>query len=877
MKTDPRSFSSFSARLGIFLLIIFLVMMVVFLTNWYLTAREEKMHNFLSSEKTIDQILQQSILWIDRGLFLYDLTFETPLRNAMKIYQDEYNITGGNPDKINYIKVKEKIEKTLGDEYQVYVIENGTITHTTDLKDQGLNFSTFAPELIPKFNKIQASGQFILDRSVKGHESNVPVRLFAYQGTPDHKYLFEVGRIFIQYTPEENKAYYSDLTNILWTLNPDIVSFDLYNSFSSLITNRSEISLSNTDNKTLEDIGWTIKNEKGSVIHDRGNHRDIVYTFMPVLQTDAPSTKWMNVAARTVYSTNRLDNELMMLTLWYIGFLVITFILAFIAAFTISRHLTRPLRCMLEDLDLISAGDLKHKVRTSPHHELNRISDAINQMVGEILNNISALRVSESRYRGLFLSSNDAILVLEGIKILDANPEAIDFFSTMNPLAGEDITSIPGPVGAILTEMVFKDITHQSVKQFIERIEVIETESGSEKFLNIRINKVKGGEKSGGKYLSQVRIRDETQQQLAYRLSAQQVALNEAYRHIENILAMLPDPTFVIDNTGRVLIWNQAMEKMTRIPSGEIVGKGDYLYAIPFYGSQKPMLVDLAIHPEIQSEEFSHVIRNGNTLYSERWFRETEPSRQYASISATALFDSQGAIIGGIESIHDITELKFTEDALRIANTKLNLLSSITRHDILNKVMIGKSNLYLLNDLQLNRGQKRFFEMLSQSLQSIEEFIAFTKTYQELGVDAPVWQDVQAVFIQAQSNLNCEMVKIEIRISDLLIYADPLFPKVCFNLLENAIRHGGDITKIQVSTEPVQTGIALIIEDDGVGVQEDEKELIFERGYGKNTGYGLFLSREILAITEIGIRETGMKGTGARFEILIPFGKYRVN
>ncbi|PWR72202.1 ATP-binding protein [Methanospirillum lacunae] len=871
MKTDPRSFSSFSARLGIFLLIIFLVMMVVFLTNWYLTAREEKEQDFLSSEKTIDQILQQSILWIDRGLYLYDLTFETPLRDAMKIYQDEYNATGGDPEKIDYQGVKEKIEKTLGDEYQVYVIENGIITHTTDPKDLGLNFSTFAPELIPKFNKIQDSGQFILDRSVKGHESNVPVRLFAYQGTPDRKYLLEVGRIFIQYTPEENKAYYSDLTNILWTLNPDIVSFDLYNSFNILIANRSEISLSNTDNETLDVIGRTIKNEKGSILHDKVNHRDIVYTFMPVLQTDAPSTKWMNVAARTVYSTNRLDNELMMLTLWYIGFLVITFILAFIAAFTISRHLTRPLRCMLEDLDLISAGDLKHKVRKSPHHELNRISDAINQMVGEILNNISALRVSESRYRGLFLSSNDAILVLEGIRIVDANPAAVDFFSIMKPLAGENITSIHGPVGAILTEMIFKDSTHQSVKQFVERIEIIKNEIGSEQFLNIRISKVKGGEK----YLSQVRIRDETQQQLAFRLSAQQVALSEAYRQIENILAMLPDPTFVIDTTGRVLIWNQAMEKMTRIPSAEIVGKGDYLYAIPFYGSPKPMLVDLAIHPEMKSGEFSHIIKNGNTLYSERWFRETEPSRRYASISATALYDSQGTIIGGIESIHDITELKFTEDALRIANTKLNLLSSITRHDILNKVMIGRSNLFLLNDLQLNCDQKRFFEMLSQSLQSIEEFIAFTKTYQELGVDAPVWQDVQAVFIQAQSNLDLKTVKIDIRISNLLIYADPLFPKVCYNLLENAIRHGGDLTRIQISTEPVQTGISLIIEDDGVGVPEEEKDLIFERGYGKNTGYGLFLSREILAITDIGIRETGMKGTGARFEILVPFGKYK--
>jgi signal transduction histidine kinase len=69
--------------------------------------------------------------------------------------------------------------------------------------------------------------------------------------------------------------------------------------------------------------------------------------------------------------------------------------------------------------------------------------------------------------------------------------------------------------------------------------------------------------------------------------------------------------------------------------------------------------------------------------------------------------------------------------------------------------------------------------------------------------------------------------------------------------------------------------LVLICEDDGVGVVADEKERIFERDFGKNTGLGLFLSREILSITGISIVETGEPGTGARFEITVPKGMYR--
>jgi signal transduction histidine kinase len=68
----------------------------------------------------------------------------------------------------------------------------------------------------------------------------------------------------------------------------------------------------------------------------------------------------------------------------------------------------------------------------------------------------------------------------------------------------------------------------------------------------------------------------------------------------------------------------------------------------------------------------------------------------------------------------------------------------------------------------------------------------------------------------------------------------------------------------------------VVCEDDGDGVITVEKEKIFERGFGKNTGLGLALAREILAITGITIRETGEPGKGARFEMTVPNGAWRL-
>ncbi len=112
-------------------------------------------------------------------------------------------------------------------------------------------------------------------------------------------------------------------------------------------------------------------------------------------------------------------------------------------------------------------------------------------------------------------------------------------------------------------------------------------------------------------------------------------------------------------------------------------------------------------------------------------------------------------------------------------------------------------------------------------------------------------------------------------LGDLEIYADPLLQKVFYNLIENALRHGGAVTRIGVSAEPAGKDLVLVFEDDGVGVPEGKKEQIFRREHYANTGFGLFLSREILSITGIAIRESGTPGKGARFELLVPEGAFR--
>jgi len=224
---------------------------------------------------------------------------------------------------------------------------------------------------------------------------------------------------------------------------------------------------------------------------------------------------------------------------------------------------------------------------------------------------------------------------------------------------------------------------------------------------------------------------------------------------------------------------------------------------------------------------------------------------------------------------YEITERKRIERALSQTNSKLNLLSSITRHDMKNILMAirGYHDLAAINNPDpafkeyLNKETDLFAKLANQ--------IEFTKLYDELGTFGAVWTPLSMVKNIAFPKSQEVEVIIAPEALRYEIFSDPLIEKVFYNLFENSVRHGESVTKIALSAKIKGDKLQICVKDNGYGISDTDKKLIFNRGYGKNTGLGLFLVREILSITNISISETGKEGEGACFELLIPPDAYR--
>jgi len=230
-----------------------------------------------------------------------------------------------------------------------------------------------------------------------------------------------------------------------------------------------------------------------------------------------------------------------------------------------------------------------------------------------------------------------------------------------------------------------------------------------------------------------------------------------------------------------------------------------------------------------------------------------------------------GRITGLRGIIVDITERMRTENALRHANSQLNLLTGITRHDILNKVSVA---LGYLSIVQMKSGDPALVEYLKNvesAITTIRSQIEFTRIYQDFGIQDPQWIELDSVMPREVP----VTVRLDTAVQGITVFADPMLEKVFFNLLDNSIRHGERVTEIRVSFHRSGDDLVIVWEDNGSGITADDKKRIFERGFGKNTGLGLFLVREILSLTDITITETGEPGKGARFEITLPKGAYR--
>jgi PAS domain S-box-containing protein len=161
----------------------------------------------------------------------------------------------------------------------------------------------------------------------------------------------------------------------------------------------------------------------------------------------------------------------------------------------------------------------------------------------------------------------------------------------------------------------------------------------------------------------------EVEHKITMAIDKQQVEcqLEESRKRLDNLINFLPDATFAIDLERKVIIWNRSMEEMTGVKNEDILGTADYSYAIPFYGERRPVLIDLVLREDKETEKkYPRIVKQDDKLISENFIPMLKGGNgAFISFTAAPLYDSKGHVAGAIESVRDITELRQMESALR--------------------------------------------------------------------------------------------------------------------------------------------------------------------------------------------------------------------
>jgi PAS domain S-box-containing protein len=459
-----------------------------------------------------------------------------------------------------------------------------------------------------------------------------------------------------------------------------------------------------------------------------------------------------------------------------------------------------------------------------------------------------ALRESEDLYRATLQTTADGFYIVdtEG-KILDAN----ETYCRMTGYTRAELLNLHvSDLDAVETPDVTKARMQRIIKNKGELFETLHRRKDGSVF-DIEAS-VSYMERNGGRFISFCR-------DITVKKKAEQ-ALSESEKRYHDMFDLNSAVIFIVNpESGRIVEANAAASRYYGYTREEF---------------SRILITDInTADPGVTKKNMAHAVKNQGGVFTFRHRKKNGEIRDVLVFSTPVMI--KGELV--LQTIlQDVTEQRKAEQALVLANSKLNLLSGITRHDINNQLTALRAYLSLLDTTQDGTPKNRYLEKAEQAAQRISAFIDFTREYESIGIQAPVWLDCRTLVDTAigQAPLGSVAAKNDLP-AGVEIFADPLVVKVFYNLMDNAVRYGDTISSIRFSYKRTGDEYVIVCEDDGVGVPAEEKEKIFDRGFGKNTGLGLALSREILSITGITITENGKPGRGARFEITVPKGSYR--
>ncbi len=319
----------------------------------------------------------------------------------------------------------------------------------------------------------------------------------------------------------------------------------------------------------------------------------------------------------------------------------------------------------------------------------------------------------------------------------------------------------------------------------------------------------------------------------------------------------MPGPAALFSRDGTILLANPAFGEYLHLPLADVIG-ADYRSCVPKEEIEK--------YDRYVGEAFGKKIPV---------HFEDETNGRTTLMSYYPVLGNDGEVLQLGLLAFDISERKRLENALQRVTKKIALLNTVIFSDIQNKVFVQIGYLELARRTTENPKVSAYLEKEEEVISEIQSSLTFARQFNDMGMSPPRWQSVQDVILFAISHLDLGVLSRDYSLQGLEIYADPLLERVFVTLVENTILHatGATVTRAGYS---VDGDVAVIsVEDNGPGIEPARKEAIFKKETGAGGSTSLFLSREILSITGITIRENGVPGTGARFEIRVPKGSYR--
>lgn len=344
----------------------------------------------------------------------------------------------------------------------------------------------------------------------------------------------------------------------------------------------------------------------------------------------------------------------------------------------------------------------------------------------------------------------------------------------------------------------------------------------------------------------------------------------DAFRRIADILEFLPDPTFVVDREGRVIAWNRAIEVMTEVPKGEILGKGDYAYAVPFYGESRSFLIDLLDEGlQLPISSYPGITRNGRTLCAEKKVLLHGREERYLWSVAAPLYDRQGNQVGGIQTLRDMTELRRAEQERGTLEAQLHNSSMMESlmvqlgHDLKTPLTPLFAMLPLVRRKVADPGLERMLDICQSCVSQIQGLTDKALDLVRLSSKAVATElaPVLLAGIAEQSVKGCEALFSKRGIScfnaidpgltvqgakeQLLLLFD--------NLLSNAARFAAQNGVVRISAVPKDGAVLVSVQDDGIGLEAGHKKLIFSEFFKADAarhdpgtqGLGLAISKSI--------------------------------